>query len=101
MQMTYPATHATGKDLNIKLNGFTICYDDLGAGEIPIIFIHGFPFNKSTWQGQMEFLRKSHRVIAYDIRGFGKSTPGKEKASIGLFADDLISFMDALKINKV
>jgi 3-oxoadipate enol-lactonase len=100
MEMIYPATNTTGKDLNIKLNEVTICYDDLGKGEVPIIFIHGFPFNKSTWESQMEFLRKGHRVIAYDIRGYGKSTSGKEKSSIGVFADDLINFMDALKIKK-
>lgn len=100
MKMTYPETHTTGKDLIIKLNGLTVCYDDLGDGEIPIIFIHGFPFDKSTWHNQMEFLKKDYRVLAYDIRGFGKSTPGKEKASIGLFTDDLLNFMDALKIKK-
>ena len=48
----------------------------------------------------MELLKKTQRVIAYDIRGFGKSTSGEEKASIDLFANDLISFMDALKIKK-
>jgi pimeloyl-ACP methyl ester carboxylesterase len=100
MKMNYPDTHTTGRDLNIKLNGLTVCYDDLGDGEIPIIFIHGFPFDKTTWHSQLEFFKKTHRVIAYDIRGFGKSTPGKEKASIALFADDLLSFMDALKIKK-
>lgn len=100
MNITNATTQATGNDLNIKVNGFTICYDDLGSGEIPIIFIHGFPFNKSTWESQMEFLRKTQRVIAYDIRGFGKSTSGEEKASISLFANDLVGFMDALKIKR-
>lgn len=90
---------ATGNDININVDGVTICYDDFGKGITPIIFIHGFPFDKSSWQPQMEFLKKSHRVISYDIRGFGKSTTGKEKQSIGLFADDLIKFMDALEIN--
>lgn len=92
--------HSAGNDINIDLNGVTFCYDDFGNGIIPIIFIHGFPFDKSSWQPQMEFLKKTHRVIAYDIRGFGKSTSGKEKESISLFADDLVNFIDSLKINK-
>ncbi|MBK6990197.1 MAG: alpha/beta fold hydrolase [Bacteroidetes bacterium] len=90
----------SGSEINIKIGDATICYDDFGTSEIPIIFIHGFPFNKETWQPQVEFLRARHRVIAYDIRGFGKSTSGKEESSIGLFADDLIDFMDALQIKK-
>lgn len=90
----------TGNDIEINVNGITICYDDLGEGVIPIVFIHGFPFNKSTWQPQIDFLKNTNRVIAYDIRGFGKSTAGNEEASMGLFADDLIKFMDALLIKK-
>jgi 3-oxoadipate enol-lactonase len=80
------------------INGANICYDDFGEGETPIIFIHGFPFDKSSWQTQLDFLRKTNRVIAYDIRGFGNSTGGQDKISIQLFANDLIKFMDTLAI---
>ena len=89
-----------GTDINIQANGITICYDDLGEGTIPIIFIHGFPFDKSSWNPQLEKLSQNHRAISYDIRGFGKSTGGNETKSISLFADDLINFMDALFIKK-
>ncbi len=89
-----------GKDININLKGVTICCDDFGTGNIPIIFIHGFPFDKSSWQPQMEFLKHTHRVLAYDIRGFGKSTAGEENVSISLFTDDLIELMDVLQIEK-
>jgi 3-oxoadipate enol-lactonase len=90
----------TGNEINIRVNGITMCYDDLGKGITPVIFIHGFPFDKSSWKPQVDFLKETSRVIAYDIRGFGKSMAGEEKASIALFADDLILFMDALQINK-
>ena len=91
---------ATGSDIEISLNGVVISYDDFGNGALPIIFIHGFPFDKSSWKPQMDFLKTTHRVIAYDIRGFGKSTVGDEKLSITLFADDLIHLMDMLQISK-
>jgi 3-oxoadipate enol-lactonase len=90
----------TGYDLNISIDGLTICYDDLGTGDLPIIFIHGFPFDKSSWLPQMEFLKNNHRVIAFDLRGFGKSTARESEESISLFADDLIKFMDELEISK-
>lgn len=89
-----------GKNISIQANGITILYDDLGEGPVPIIFLHGFPFDKSTFQSQMEFLQETNRVIAYDIRGFGGSGSDYEKASISLYADDLIHFMDALEIKK-
>jgi 3-oxoadipate enol-lactonase len=84
----------------VSVNGMSICFDDFGKGETPIIFVHGFPFDKSSWQPQIDFLRKTNRVIAYDIRGFGKSTAGHDKITIRLFADDLIKFMDTLSIKK-
>jgi len=52
------------------------------------------------WKPQVDDFKGRHRVISYDIRGFGKSTAGIEKFSIGLFADDLIKLMDAMQINK-
>lgn len=90
----------TGSNIEIRVNGVTLCYDDWGNGNIPILFVHGFPFDKSMWAAQMEFFQSAHRVIAYDIRGFGQSTDDHENASITLFADDLVKLMDGLMINK-
>lgn len=89
-----------GNNIDININGATICYDDFGEGPTPIIFVHGFPFDKSSWQPQMDFFKHTHRVIAYDIRGFGKSTLGEEELSMRLFADDLVKLMDDLQIKK-
>jgi 3-oxoadipate enol-lactonase len=78
-----------------------VSYIDEGRKEdIPVIFIHGFPFNKSTWESQIEVLKAEHRVIAFDVRGHGKSNPGTQEFSIQLFTEDLFLFMDALKIEK-
>jgi len=89
-----------GSDLKIEANGITISYDDFGHSAIPIILIHGFPFNKASWQPQIDFLQQTKRVIAYDIRGFGNSTASNDEVSMEIFADDLIKLMDGLKIEK-
>lgn len=89
-----------GYNLNTALNNFTVSYNDIGESEIPVIFLHGFPFDKSMWQMQLDFLKSSHRVIAYDIRGFGSTYDDETDFSIDLFTDDLISFMDKLSIDK-
>jgi 3-oxoadipate enol-lactonase len=90
----------SGQHLNIKVDNLNICYEDYGQGDIPVIFIHGFPFDKSSWHPQLDFLKDSNRVIAYDIRGFCKSTSEDMKASMDLFAQDLISLMDVLHIRQ-
>jgi 3-oxoadipate enol-lactonase len=93
--MRYP-----GKNLKITVNNLMVSYNDEGPDQAPvIIFIHGFPFNKSMWDRQMNTLRDNYRVIAYDIRGHGNSDEGTEDFSIELFARDLTALMDTLKIN--
>ncbi|HYG38124.1 MAG TPA: alpha/beta fold hydrolase [Cytophagales bacterium] len=67
---------------------------------LPIIFIHGFPFNHTMWEPQMESLPPFLRIIVYDLRGFGKSDLGNGNNSIEQHADDLIGLMDDLKIDQ-
>ena len=82
-------TEIKGFNLTIPVNNFHLSYDDVGEGKIPIIFLHGYPFDKNMWQGQLNFLTSSYRLIACDIRGFGKSTDEKTDLSIDLFFNSL------------
>jgi 3-oxoadipate enol-lactonase len=81
--------------------GNTVSYVDEGKSiSTPLLFIHGFPFDKWMWEKQLDSLKEDYRVIAYDVRGHGASDPGKDVFSIPLFAEDLFRFMDALEIEK-
>lgn len=93
-------TNQKGFDLTIALQNFNMSYDDVGKGNKTVIFLHGFPFDKSTWHNQLSYLQTSCRCIAIDIRGFGKSTYDENNLSIDLFTDDLIHLMDTLRIDK-
>lgn len=89
------------KKIRITVHNYIVSYHDEGLHGAPvIIFIHGFPLNKSMWDGQLEVLKDKYRVIAYDIRGHGNSDEGNEAFSVDLFVNDLICFMDALEIDK-
>ena len=52
-------------------------YDDVGSGEC-VVLIHGHPFDRTLWEPQLAALRGRFRVLAPDLRGFGRSpvTPG-------------------------
>ncbi len=88
------------QNLLTEVNNFTVSYNDVGEGSIPIIFLHGFPFDKSMWNNQLDNLKILNRVIAIDIRGFGKSMDETTLLTIDLFSEDLIAFMDKLNIKK-
>ena len=90
-----------GYNLTLNVNDFNLSYDDIGEGTIPIVFLHGFPFDKTMWQEQLDYLKTTHRVIACDIRGFGKSKDEESHLGMDLFANDLILFIDKLGLEKV
>lgn len=83
------------------VNKSKIFYIDSGGSErLTIILIHGFPLSHEMWRSQIEVLGTKYRVIAYDIRGHGKSEIGDGQYTIELFVDDLIELLNQLKIEK-
>jgi len=87
--------------MRVRVDDIMVGCSDEGAHDAPaLIFVHGFPFNRSMWQSQMAEFSEGWRVIAFDVRGHGESEAGEKPFSIGLFAEDLIGLMDALGIEK-
>src|SRR5262245_8714444 len=64
---------------------------------LPIVLIHGFPFDGSMWRAQEEFLSSpeggGYRVLAPDLAGFGPSpqTPAPDPATASMegFAEEI------------
>ena len=91
----------TGKNLKITVNNLSVSYSDEGPiSGTTLLFIHGFPFNKSMWNMQIDALKADYRVVAYDVRGHGSADAGEENFSIDVFTNDLLFFMDALSLKK-
>lgn len=93
-------TGTKGYDLTTIVNNTAISYDDVGEGRMPVIFLHGFPFDRTMWHIQLDFLKSSYRLIACDIRGFGNSKDEETTLSMDCFGNDLLNFMDNLSIDK-
>src|SRR5947199_7733643 len=76
-------------------------YTDSGAPRKPaLIFIHGFPFNRTMWKEQAALCERTFRVITYDQRGHGQSELGNTHYMFELFVDDLLGLMDTLKVER-
>ena len=81
----------------IKIDNIRMAYTDSGAGR-PVVLIHGYPFNRTLWNEQIEALSKSHRVIAPDLRGFGESDASDGPATMNRMAQDVALLLDQLTI---
>jgi 3-oxoadipate enol-lactonase len=87
--------------MKITLNGIQINYTERGLPQgLPVVFLHGFPFNHTTWEPQMKALPNNIRAISFDIRGHGESDVAEGQYTIELFVDDLIALLDHLVIEK-
>lgn len=76
-------------------------YQDIGRGK-PVVLIHGWPLNHEMWEYQLNELPKHNiRVIAYDRRGFGKSSRPWEGYDYDTFASDLKLLLEALDLTDV
>ncbi|MDX6696369.1 MAG: hypothetical protein QOF02_3972 [Blastocatellia bacterium] len=84
---------------SIRVRGIEMAYDDVGSGP-SIVLLHGYPFNRSLWREQAEFLSaRHHRVITPDLRGFGE-TATSETATMKEMADDVAALLDELEIRR-
>ncbi len=66
-----------------------------------IVFIHGFPFDRSMWNEQAKLLSEDHFVVSFDIRGHGESDPESGQYLIEFFVDDLIDLLNHLSLPSV
>ncbi len=79
-------------------DGTEIFFNDWGTGT-PVVLIHGWPLNADSWEQQASFLALSgYRVIAYDRRGFGRSSQPFTGYDYNTLSDDLAELMTALDL---
>ena len=74
-------------------------YTEQGSG-FPLLLLHGNGEDGSYFVHQMVFFSQFYRVIAVDTRGHGKSPRGTAPFTIRQFADDLLTFLNQLNIDK-
>lgn len=80
------------------LGDIEVGYDDSGTGT-PVLFVHGFPHDRTLWASQVHGLAGQARCIAPDLRGFGESTPSPP-FGMDRYADDLASLLDLLRVDR-
>ncbi|MFC4534387.1 alpha/beta fold hydrolase [Sphaerisporangium dianthi] len=76
-------------------------YEDHGSGQ-PVVLIHGYPLDGHSWEKQTAALLKAgYRVIAYDRRGFGRSSQPTTGYDYDTFAADLDTLLRELDLSDV
>src|SRR5687768_5133960 len=94
-----PMLASAQQDQFFDSNGVRIRYVEQGQGE-PVVLVHGFGNTiEGGWMepGVFQNVAKSYRVIAFDLRGHGKSGKPHDPAAYGRELPlDIIRLLDHL-----
>jgi pimeloyl-ACP methyl ester carboxylesterase len=83
---------------HLEVGGVNMALDVQGDGE-PVLFIHGFPLDRTVWRHLVAPLT-GRRRIAPDLRGLGLSDAPDGTYSMAQYADDLVAVLDALRAER-
>jgi pimeloyl-ACP methyl ester carboxylesterase len=84
----------------VEANGISLYVEDHGQGQ-PVLLLHGWPDSARLWRHQVPWLAgHGFRVIAPDLRGFGRSGRPEEVAAYGLrnAVADVGALLDRLEV---
>jgi 3-oxoadipate enol-lactonase len=84
---------------SINVGDIQLAYTDTGLGQ-PVVLLHGYPFNRSLWNEQVNALSNSFRVITPDLRGMGESEATQGPATMNRMAQDVAALLDHLEISR-
>lgn len=85
---------------DLVVNGVRLSVESQGEDRRTILFIHGFPLDRSIWRPQIAALTDWRR-IAPDLRGMGRSEAPEGGYAMGTYAEDLVQLLDALGVERV
>jgi pimeloyl-ACP methyl ester carboxylesterase len=80
----------------LQIGTASIYYEMIGEGP-PVALLHGFAVDLRMWDDQVDALASRYQVVRYDLRGFGRSTPGSDAFS---HADDLHALLTHLGLER-
>ena len=86
--------------IRVPVGDVELAVEVRGEG-VPVLFVHGFPFDRTMWRHQLATLSRVRR-IAPDLRGVGGSgaPAAADGYSLARYADDLVAVLDALGVRQ-
>lgn len=67
---------------------------------VPVLFVHAFPFDGRMWAPQLASLEPGRLALAPDLRGLGRNQGGPLLDTVEQHAQDLLDQLDAAGVSK-
>lgn len=83
-------------------NGCRVAYVDEGSGPQTVVLIHGLGMHAQSWRKNIDALAGTHRCIALDLPGNGRSDESPDgRYSMAFYARCVIDFIGRLGLRSV
>ena len=93
-------TYAQIRKDTIQLDNGDLYYEVYGSGE-PLLMLHGWTQSHAFWEPYVSDFQDAYQIYLPDLHGHGNSGILNDDFSIQRAAEDLLQFMDKLKLEKV
>ncbi|MEU3101145.1 SDR family oxidoreductase [Streptomyces griseoflavus] len=88
------------RERRVRTGGVELCVAELGEpGRPVVVLVHGYPDSKEVWSSVASRLAERFHVVAYDVRGHGRSTaprPLRGGFTLEKLTDDFLAVVDAV-----
>ena len=85
----------------MRIGDISLHYTVHGRGPA-VLLLHGYSSSgDDSWRGIVPGLSKHFKLYVLDLRGHGESTFSKQEYSHAFVANDVVQFLDQLKLNSV
>lgn len=84
----------------LSRDGVGLAYEEAGSGSPPAMLVHAWGGDRTWMRSPFDRMRKRHRVVAVDLRGFGESDRPEQAYTMAGYADDLAWMAGELRVEK-
>ena len=95
---TTTAAASAGAPQWLEANEVSLRYQLSGTGGKTLVLLHEMQMSMESWDALMPSLQPGHRILRYDLRGFGLSEKIRGTLTIEDEVEDLRALLDALQI---
>jgi pimeloyl-ACP methyl ester carboxylesterase len=98
---TCQATEAAESKTVLSFDGSQIAYTVYGAGDVALVFVHGWSCDQSYWREQIDHFALQYTVVTIDLAGHGSSSETRQDYTLASFGEDVKAVVDAERLNTV
>jgi len=93
--------HAGWPHVVLSKDGTAISYEVYGAGELTLVFVHGWSCDARYWRAQLPYFSKRYRLVTLDLAGHGHSGMTRLQYTMKAFGEDVQAVTEATGSRKV